>query len=187
MDKISVILSCYNEEKSVPLFYAAIEKAIKDIVRQLDSKQTEYGTLADSVHFGLIAFRSNIDNKPQLEYVSKMFVAPGEATSIDDFEKSLANLKEAKVSTALFDEDAYSGVNMALQNINWNSYGGRYIVLITDAGAIDSSNALSSTGLDAKALRLEASHKGAALYTLHLSAIKYTTRHDGIARTVPTK
>lgn len=144
------------------------KKAIKDIVRQLDSKQTEYGTLADSVHFGLIAFRSNIDNKPQLEYVSKMFVAPGEATSIDDFEKSLANLKEAKVSTALFDEDAYSGVNMALQNINWNSYGGRYIVLITDAGAIDSSNALSSTGLDAKALRLEASHKGAALYTLHL-------------------
>lgn len=31
MDKISVIISCYNEEKSVPLFYAAIEKAIKDI------------------------------------------------------------------------------------------------------------------------------------------------------------
>ena len=31
MDKISVIISCYNEEKSVPLFYEAIEKAIKDI------------------------------------------------------------------------------------------------------------------------------------------------------------
>ena len=31
MDKISVIISCYNEEKSVPLFYEAIQKAIKDI------------------------------------------------------------------------------------------------------------------------------------------------------------
>ena len=31
MDKISVIISCYNEEKSVPLFYEAIEKVVKEI------------------------------------------------------------------------------------------------------------------------------------------------------------
>jgi glycosyltransferase involved in cell wall biosynthesis len=30
MSKISVIISCYNEEKAIPLFYEEIEKNIKD-------------------------------------------------------------------------------------------------------------------------------------------------------------
>lgn len=31
MDKISVIIPCYNEEKSVPIFYEAIQKVVKEI------------------------------------------------------------------------------------------------------------------------------------------------------------
>ena len=30
MDKISVIVSCFNEEKALPLFYAEMEKQIKN-------------------------------------------------------------------------------------------------------------------------------------------------------------
>lgn len=72
------------------------------------------------------------------------------------------------MSSSLVDEDAYSGILSAIDNINWRPFGARYIVLITDAGAIDSSNKLSSTGLDAQQLRLEAGRKGIAVYTLHL-------------------
>ncbi|MDY6321702.1 MAG: vWA domain-containing protein [Succinivibrio sp.] len=131
-------------------------------------KKLEKAHLQNSVSFGLVSFRSSTKAVPGLEYVSKMFVNPGEAKSAEDFEKKLRNLSQAKVSSKLFDEDAYAGINTALNKVDWNDYGGRYIVLITDAGAISGSDKLSSTRLDSKQLRLEAEHQGAAIYALHL-------------------
>ena len=131
-------------------------------------KEIEKRNLQDSVHFGIVSFRSDIKAVPALEYTSKMFVAPGEATDRKTFLNKLKNLKQASVSSSLFDEDAYSGINEALDKVNWQDYGGRYIILITDAGAIDGNNEHSSTGLDAKELRAEAEHHGAAIYALHL-------------------
>ncbi|WP_368929050.1 vWA domain-containing protein [Mixta calida] len=124
--------------------------------------------LQDQVKFGLVSFRSNIKAVPGLEFTSKIFADPNQVKDGDDFLKKVEDLKEAKVSSSLYDEDAYSGVLSAIDNINWSPFGARYIVLITDAGAIESSNKLSATGLDAKQLRLEAGNKGIAIYTLHL-------------------
>lgn len=131
-------------------------------------KNIEASNLNDSVHFGIVSFRADTRNVPGLEYTSKMYLRPGEAKNAQEFNKKVASLDQAKVSSSQFDEDAYAGINMALQDINWNEYGGRYLVLITDAGAIDAGDKQSSTGLDANALRLEAEHYGAAIYTLHL-------------------
>ena len=131
-------------------------------------KKLEAAGLQDSVSFGLVSFRSNTDAVPGLEYTSKLFVNPGEVNNAADFAARVKDLNQAKVSSALFDEDAYSGMATALKDINWSQFGGRYIVLITDAGAIEGANELSTTGLDAAQLRLEAEHQGAAIYTLHL-------------------
>ncbi len=139
------------------------KSAIKTIVSRIQKEN-----LQDSVQFGLVAFRSNTKAVAGLEYESKMFVNPGDATTVEEFDEKLKDLKQASVSSALFDEDAYSGINRALSEIDWKQFGGRYIVLVTDAGAIEGSNKLSSTGLDAKELKAEASHKGAAVYALHL-------------------
>ncbi|MGN0901754.1 MAG: serine/threonine protein kinase, partial [Succinivibrio sp.] len=136
---------------------------INTIVEKIKKEKLE-----SSVHFGLVSFRSNTKAVPKLEYTSKMYVKPGEAITSDDFSKKLATLSQAKVSSTYFDEDAYAGINTALEETDWSEYGGRYIVLVTDAGAIKGKDKLSSTGLDSKELRLEASHKGVALYALHL-------------------
>lgn len=128
----------------------------------------EKSNLNDSVHFGLVSFRADVKSAPGLEYTAKMYLRPGEAKNAQEFNQKVKSLDQAKVSSKQFDEDAYAGINLALSDINWNEYGGRYIVLITDAGAIDASDKQSSTGLDANALRLEAEHHGAAIYTLHL-------------------
>ena len=90
----------------------------------------------------------------------------------------VANLKQATVSSKEFSEDAYAGVSQALNEINWNNFGGRYLVLITDAGAIEGDNPISTTGLDAKQLRLEAQHRGVALYTLHLKTPSGKNNHE---------
>lgn len=124
--------------------------------------------LQEQVRFGLVSFRSNTKAVPGLEYTSKIFADPNQVKDGEDFLKKVAGLKEAKVSSSLYDEDAYAGVLSAIDNINWSPFGARYIVLITDAGAIEGSNKLSATGLDAKQLRLEAGNRGIAIYTLHL-------------------
>lgn len=143
-------------------------------------KRLEQEGLEDSVSFGLVSFRSNTKAVPGLEYTSKLYVNPGEVNNAEDFAHKVQDLNQAKVSSALFDEDVYSGLNTALSDINWSQFGGRYIVLITDAGAIEGSNKLSTTGLDARELRLEAEHQGAAIYALHLltNAGKKSQNHD---------
>ncbi|MGX3066105.1 vWA domain-containing protein [Ursidibacter arcticus] len=137
--------------------------AIKKVYEKIEKEN-----LLDKVKFGLVAFRSSTDAVPGLEYTSKMFVSPNTVKDGKDFMNKVANLKQATISSKEFSEDAYAGINQALNEVNWNEFGARYLVLITDAGAIEGDNPISTTGLDAKQLRLEAQHRGVALYTLHL-------------------
>ena len=147
--------------------------AIKKVYEKIEKEN-----LGKQVKFGLVAFRSSTKAVPGLEYTSKMFVDPSTVKDGKDFMDKVANLKQATVSSKEFSEDAYAGVSQALNEINWNNFGGRYLVLITDAGAIEGDNPISTTGLDAKQLRLEAQHRGVALYTLHLKTPSGKNNHQ---------
>jgi hypothetical protein len=139
----------------------------RDAVRRI-SDRVESAGLKDKVKFGLVAYRSNIEAVPSLEYTSRMFINPNEVEDGDDFLAKMRDVKPASVSSSKFNEDAYAGVMAALNDVDWNEFGGRYIVLVTDAGALSGDDALSSTGLDAEQVRLEAQHRGVALYALHM-------------------
>ena len=159
----SAVVFVIDSSISMQPYIDRTKKAINSIYRSIEASN-----LGSSVNFGIVSFRADTRKVPGLEYTAKMYLRPGEATDAASFNQKVAALEQATVSSAQFDEDAYAGINLALQDINWNEYGGRYIVLITDAGAIDGHDAQSTTGLDANALRLEAEHYGAAIYTLHL-------------------
>ncbi len=148
----------------------------REAVKELYEK-VEANGLKEQVKFGLVAFRSSTKAVKGLEYTSKMFVNPNTVKDGQDFMSKITNLKQAKVSSKEFNEDAFAGISTALNDIDWNSFGGRYIVLITDAGAIDGSNPISTTGMNASQLRLEAQHKGIALYTLHLKTPSGVKNH----------
>ena len=152
----------------------------REAVKKLYEK-VEKENLQEQVKFGLIAFRSSTKAVPELEYTSKMFVDPNKVKDGKDFMNKVASLKQATVSSKEFSEDAYAGINQALNEIDWNSFGGRYIVLITDAGAIDGNNPISTTGMGAQQLRLEAQHKGVAIYTLHLKTKTGKDNHEQAA------
>ena len=139
----------------------------RNAVRQIAEKIDKAG-LADRVKFGLVAFRSNVQASPGLEYTSRLYADPSQVKNGEDFQNRVASLKGASVSTARFSEDAYAGVMTAVNQVPWTDFGGRYVVLITDAGALHGSDPLSSTKLDAEQVRLEALHRGLAVYTLHL-------------------
>nr|MCR5085594.1 serine/threonine protein kinase [Succinivibrionaceae bacterium] len=149
----------------------------KQAVRSIQERLERSG-LEGSVQFGLVSYRSNTERVPGLEYNAKVFVRPGEALGAKEFAARVESLGQAKVSSARFDEDAYSGISAALKSVDWERYGGRYMVLITDAGAIEGSSDLSTTGLDAKELRVEAEHHRVAIYALHLLTKAGAANHD---------
>jgi len=138
-------------------------EAMRKIYRHIEQEK-----LLKQVKFGLVAYRSNVKAVPGLEYVSRMYVDPTQVTGGEDFLARIAALKPASVSSSRFDEDAYAGVMQALDGIDWTQFGARYIVLVSDAGALDGDDPLSATGLDAAQVRLEAKHRGVAIYSLHL-------------------
>ncbi|EJU9614661.1 TPA: vWA domain-containing protein [Pseudomonas aeruginosa] len=138
-------------------------EAIRKVYAQIAKEN-----LGRQVKFGLVAFRSNTQAVPGLEYVSKLYADPNTVKDGDDFLAKVADLKQAKVSSSSFDEDAYAGVMQAIDQIDWSPFGARYVVLITDAGALDGDDKLSTTGLSAEQVRIEAGNPGVAIYTLHL-------------------
>ncbi len=154
----------------------------KDAVRRIYD-YLKNADLWDKVKFGLIAYRANIQEFPDLVYLRKMFADPSLVKDGPDFLDKVKDLKSAHKSTgAQFDEDAYAGLMMALDQIDWDRFGARYIVLVTDAGAIRGEDPLTSTGLNAKQVRLEASHRRVALYTMHLKTPQGKKNHMSAQR-----
>lgn len=138
-------------------------EAIRKVYQQIEKEN-----LGKQVKFGLVAFRSSTKAVPGLEYVSKMYADPNQVKDSADFLSKVADLKQAKVSSSSFDEDAFAGVMHSIDKVDWTQFGARYVVLITDAGALEGTDKLSSTGLSADQVRLEAANPGVAVYTLHL-------------------
>jgi len=169
-----------SQQSSIKAFSAAVVFVIDSTISMgpyiertreaVDSitRQIEAAGLGDQVKFGLVAYRGNVDAVPGLEYTSKLFVDPVTVTSGADFLNKIADLKPADVSTPSFNEDTYAGLIKAIDDIDWKKFGARYMVLITDAGAIAGQDELSTTQLDTAQVRLAAKEKGIALYTLHL-------------------
>ena len=91
--------------------------------------------LDDKVSFGIVAFRNSTKASPKLEYVTKVVSDFRDATKRDELEKALSGLEEAKASSHSFNEDSLAGVKAALDQLNWQPYANRVLLLITDAAA----------------------------------------------------
>ena len=103
--------------------------------------------LDDKVSFGIVAFRNSTKASPKLEYVTKVVSDFRDATKRDELEKALSGLEEAKASSHSFNEDSLAGVKAALDQLNWQPYANRVLLLITDAAkaATGLSSALVSS------------------------------------------
>jgi serine/threonine-protein kinase PpkA len=124
--------------------------------------------LLGQMNFGLVAYRDNVSAAPGLDYLVRTYVDLDEGRDAQGFLSRLKSLRDASVSSRDFTEDAYAGVKQAIEGIDWAGHDARYIVLVTDAGAREANDPLSSTGLDAASLRQMAQQKGIAIFVLHL-------------------
>jgi serine/threonine-protein kinase PpkA len=125
--------------------------------------------LLGGVSFGLVAFRDNPDSAaPELGYLTRTYVDLEQGRDAASFLSRVNSLRASRVSSRDFVEDAYAGIKQAIETLDWSDYEARYIVLITDAGARDADDPLSTTGLGAESLRALAQEKGIAIFVLHL-------------------
>lgn len=139
----------------------------REAVRKIYDAIDKVG-LADKVAFGLVAFRSSTEKTPALGYVSRVLSDFRDGRERAQFERALAGMEEARVSTHSFNEDAFAGLKTALEDLNWDPYQSRLIFLISDAGAIRNDDPYSTTGMNEAEMADMAEAKGAKVFALHL-------------------
>ncbi|MFY9137698.1 vWA domain-containing protein [Zwartia sp.] len=166
---------------SMDPYIERMRAVMKNIYARMEKEKID-----DKVKFGLVAFRSALSAVPAIEYNTRIYADPTQVKNGADFFEKIKDLKATKISTPKFDEDPYAGVKEALEKINWNEFGARYIVLVTDAGALDANDPLSATGLDAQAVRELAKEKGVALYVMHLKTPEGAKNHQSAQRQYDT-
>ena len=134
--------------------------------------------LTNQVGFGLTAYRDNLDEVPELEYLTRRYVSLQQGTDVKQFFERVNSLNPASVSSRDFREDAYAGIKSAIEDTDWSQFDARYVVLITDAGPRDSHDPLSETRLSTQALRQFAFDKGISIWVLHLRTPAVAANHE---------
>jgi serine/threonine-protein kinase PpkA len=140
---------------------------IRDVVAELQSQIGKRGEL-DNVSFGLVGFRNNISQTPGLEYLSKTLITLEQGRDPQRFLELARQVKATSVSSHSFNEDAFAGVMQAVNGMDWSGYGGRLILLVSDAGSLRGNDPYSGTRMNEAEVRQAALGKQIKIYALHL-------------------
>ncbi|WP_338522089.1 serine/threonine-protein kinase [Pseudomonas batumici] len=140
---------------------------VRDVVHELQSQIAQRGEL-DSVSFGLVGFRNNVQKTPGLEYLTKTMVTLDQGRDPERFLELARQVKASTISSHSFNEDSFAGVMQAVDGMDWSGYGGRLILLVTDAGSLRKNDPYSSTRMNEAEIRQAALGKQIKIYALHL-------------------
>lgn len=124
----------------------------------------------DNFRFGVVGFRDSKQATPAgYEYTAQVFARPDFSAPPDAALEAMRAVRAATGDNEGFDEDAVAGLKLALDDIDWNALGGRYLVLITDAGAREGDDPLASNpNLGIEQIRQEARARGVTVFAIHL-------------------
>ncbi|MGB0852057.1 MAG: VWA domain-containing protein [Pikeienuella sp.] len=141
--------------------------------------------LRDKVRFGLVAYRDDPDAVSGIEYLTRTFADPNAIATGGEFDQAIQPLSASTVSTRAFAEDSFAAIDSAFKDIEWDGFGARYVILITDASsrAARAENVdgkvipPSDTGLSVAGMNQVVRRNNAALYALHLKSPAGTKDH----------
>ncbi|WP_339463870.1 serine/threonine-protein kinase [Pseudomonas lurida] len=151
---------------------------VRDVVHELQTRIAERGEL-DSVSFGMVGFRSSIKKTPGLEYVARTLISLDQGRDPQRFLDMARQVKASTVSSHSFNEDAFAGVMQAVDGMDWSGYGGRIILLVTDAGALRKNDPFAATQMNEAEVRQAALGKQIKIYALHLRTDAGKKTHAG--------
>nr|WP_298164353.1 serine/threonine-protein kinase [uncultured Pseudomonas sp.] len=149
---------------------------VRQVVSELQSQLQARGEL-DNVSFGLVGYRNSTARTPGLQYLSKTLVSLQEGSDPQRFLRAAEQVQATTVSSHSFNEDAFAGVMQAVEGMDWSSYGGRLILLVSDAGALRKNDPFSSTQMNEAEVRQAALSKQIKIFALHLRTPAGKTNH----------
>lgn len=169
-----VIVFVVDTTTSMGPYIEQTRQAIRRIIARIRDS-----AVRDNFRFGVIAYRDHMGGDPRLEYVTQPVYLPSFADPAEKVLVDIEKVGEAKASNRDFDEDAVAGLKLALDQVKWEEFGGRYIVLITDAGTRDAHDPLSAAKIGIPELRAlaQAESKQVAFLAIHLKTPEGQSNH----------
>lgn len=136
----------------------------------------------ENMCFGIVGFRDNVEVAPALGYVTNIHLPLSSGCSREMFESRVGDVRAATTSSKDFQEDSYAGTLTSLTDMNWSDFDGRWVILVTDAGARPSTDPLGRTGQDAAQINILAREKDIAITALHLKTPSGRGNHEKAER-----
>jgi len=130
----------------------------------------------DKFAFAVVGFRSCLERRPGLGYTSKVYSDFKNVTQRKELEDALAQMRESNTSSHAWTEDAFAGVKTAVDSLNWEQFGSRVMLLITDAGPLREDDPASQTGFSPRVLAEYLKSRNIYISVVHLKTPQ--GRHD---------
>lgn len=159
----SAVVFVIDATSSMQPYIDRTRKAMEEVL-----KQAEDANVLNRIRFGLVGFQDDPAKTKGVEYLSKVFADPNQTATREQFMTALQGFSATKSSTRAFAEDSYAALDVALRRINWQNFGGKYVVFITDASAREGNSPLASSKLSTPQLRTYAQERQVAVYAMHL-------------------
>ena len=154
---------------------------LADIVNRIG--QTD---IARKVHFGVWGYRDNNEAVPELEYRTREYLPLKRRDSFEAVLGALGSMTATRANSPAFHEDAVAGLEDAIEQSNWapdgRAFGGKYIVLVTDASPKPPRDPNARSELDTRSLQQRAQERGIAMMTLHLQTPAGRANHAAAER-----
>ncbi len=139
----------------------------RNVIRSVFDK-LQSSTVKDNVAFAVVAFRSNLEKSPGIEYTTKVisdFTTVSDRAALEDL---LTQLEECRVSTHAFTEDSLAGVKEAADSLSWDKVNGKLMLMVTDAGPLAGSDPTSATHMTPEGMADYLRAKNIYLTVMHI-------------------
>lgn len=129
------------------------------------------------VDFGLLGYRDYLDHNPRLEYLVRTYLPLGPQNRTT-FDSAVASIRPSSVPTQDWREDAFAGVQTAIDRLDWQPYDARFLVLVTDAGARTVGDPLAADPeLGPQQIGRLAERRGISLQIMHMQTPEGQSDH----------
>ena len=168
----SAVVFVIDATSSMQPYIDRTRSAMEEVLRQAEQAKVQ-----NRIRFGLIGFQDDPAKTKGVEYLSRVFADPNQASTKEQFLSAMQKIQATKSSTRAFAEDGYAALDDALRKTNWQNFGGRYVVYVTDASSREGNSTLASTKLSTDQLRTYAQERGVAIYVMHLKTTEGQKDH----------
>lgn len=141
-----------------------IDATLKTI-QEISQSITADAEIKKSVRFGLWGYRDSLDI-PGIEFVTKNFTP--QLQEVDEFQKTLEEVKVVKVGSQGYDEDVFSGMDKAMRETKWTEEALHFITLLGDAPGHGSGHKWNLSKQNEETLRAFADDKKLYIFSVHI-------------------